>query len=246
MSNYVKSFDSFQNKSVNESDGFNFDSLAGYADKIFSSPLGGGIADATKQQVIGYLCTKLGVLDDPQSPGRIILEEMASVIPAGDYLELLGGSSKIWNREYFSPYLAIAVTKLIKRTGLDPILFAFADKFGLDKNGYLIKVIRETIQNYISNEEDFEEKLTNLFKYILGFDLDITHDDFVSNMDPKAKGKIEKGLSGVISNYENPFSKKLKDKKGNTETDSGGSSFGSVLSGLGKFLGGPDKITDVR
>lgn len=245
MSNYVKSFDSFQEGSLNENEGF-FDSLMGYADKLFSSPLGGGIADATKQQVIGYLCTKLGVLDEPDSPGRIILEEMASVIPAGDYLELLGGSSRIWNKDYFAPYLGIAVTKLIKRVGLDPILFAFADKFGLDKNGYLIKVIRETIQNYISNEEEFENKLTDLFKFILGFDVNISHDDFVSNMDPKEKGKIEKGLSGLISDYENPFSKKSKASKSGAESGGEGSSMGSILSGLGKFFGGPDKITDVR
>jgi hypothetical protein len=242
MSNYIKSFDSFQKESVNED--FSLDSLMGYADKLFSSPLGGGIADATKQQVIAYLCTKLGVLDDPNSPGRIVLEEMASVIPAEDYLELLGGSSRIWNKDYFAPYLAIAVTKLIKRVGLDPMLFAVADKFGLDKNGYLIRVLRETIQNYISDEEKFEDKLTELFKFLLGFNVEISHEEFVSDMDPKTKGKIGKGLSGFLSTYENPLSKKSKESPKSGE--SGGSALDSILSGVGKFLGGSDKITDVR
>jgi hypothetical protein len=172
----IKSFEDF---SINE----DF-SLQGLLSSVLPA-LGGGFMKEVKQKIAASLLERLGI--DEGSELSVLVQEFVDSIPVSDIPGIATGENI--NAKYFAPKFAQFLQEYVQRRGLDNI----AAKFGVNPNGWIYGILRETLQTQLG-----KEKLTNFFLSAFGAGPNIGH-EALKNLSPEEKDKFSDALNKRIS-----------------------------------------------
>jgi hypothetical protein len=235
MSGYVKTFESFSNSdgNINEFD-FDLGSILGGAADFF----GPGLADAAKIKLTKFLLQKIGIIDSPDSPFARIVQEVVAAIPVADYVGIFSGEN--FSMNYFAPKLADATVNYIKVNGLEGIIGPLADKFGVDKNGWLYTTIVRSIVDSMQDEEAFKGKVTNFFAFLGG--LEMTSSEYLGTLSQEEQKGVSKGLYSTLSKLDPKKAKTILQKTGSSRAVIGADDapskggFGDVINDLATAL----------
>jgi hypothetical protein len=195
MAGYVKTFESFSNNddSINEFD-FDLGKILGGAVDFF----GPGLGDAAKIKLTKFLLQKIGIIDSPDSPLALIVQEVVAAIPVADYPGIFSGEN--FNMRYFAPKLADATVNYIKVNGIDGILNPLAEKFGVDRNGWLYTTVVRSIVDSMQDETQFKKKVSDLFAFLGG--LEISSSEYLDTLSQEEQKGVSKGLYSTLSKYD--------------------------------------------
>jgi hypothetical protein len=244
MAGYVKTFESFSSNedNLNEFD-FDLGKILGGAADFF----GPGLGDAAKIKLSKFLLQKIGIIDSPDSPLALIVQEVVAAIPVSDYPGILSGDN--FNMRYFSPKLADATVNYIKVNGLDGILNPLAEKFGMDRNGWLYTTIVRSIVEAMKDEDQFKRKVSDFFAFLGG--LEISSSEYLGTLSQEEQKGVSKGLYSTLAKYDPKKAKDILASTGSSRAVIGTADapakggFGDVISDLATALSrGGTGITD--
>lgn len=191
--NSIVTFSEYLDGDENIDEGI-IDSLTG----ILGS-LGGGLVRTAKQKIIAYLLSYLKVKE--KSPISKLIQEIFEEIPISYYYGFITGDSKSWRE--FTPKIASGFVEFIQRTGLDEI----AESIGIESDGYLYNIIRESFSDKLSKKENFtkevEDFLNSIFTGKMTASDGIDVDKVVKSMSSEQKKSILKNIDNKNFKTEN-------------------------------------------
>lgn len=185
---YIISFNEFD-YSNNEN---NLDE--GFQDILASglSMLGGGFVRTIKQKAIAYVLSYLKIKE--KSPVSKLVQEIFEEISVKDYYGIVTGQHINW--DFFIPKIANGFVEFLQRSGFDEI----AESIGIESDGYLYNIIRESISDKISKRKDFT---ADIEKFLHGIFKDsspskaINIDSIINSMGSSERRETLKGMNKI-------------------------------------------------
>lgn len=172
---------------------------------IFSkgfSMLGDGLENTIKQKAIAYVLEFLKIKE--KSPVSKLVQEIFEEIEFKDYYGIVSGQHTNW--DYFIPKIADGFIEFLERSGFDEV----AESLGIESDGWLYNILRESISDRISKRANFKKDIENFLKKIFKGNSPakaFNAKDIVNSMSTSDK-------KGVINDIKKGTSNAIKDSDG--------------------------------